>query len=73
MAILCVNPDCKTEMRRLRAGRLCLIEKPNGLLSHVWLCEACSQCLIVEYVAERGVVVRLRQHNSGWEPAALAA
>lgn len=60
MAILCVNPDCKTEMRRLRAGRLCLIEKRNGLLSHVWLCGACSQCFTVEYFAKHGVVMRLR-------------
>lgn len=60
MAILCINPDCKTEMRRLRAGRLCLIEKRNGLLSHVWLCGACSPCFIVEYFAKHGVVIRLR-------------
>lgn len=58
----CANPSCSATFRRLRDGKLFVVEAPdNGRpqLNYFWLCNSCSRTLTVAKKGNQSAVVPL--------------
>jgi hypothetical protein len=61
MVTKCANPDCSTEFRYLRHGKVFMIESSGcekRRLDYYWLCANCCQTMFVEYEPGKGAIVK---------------
>jgi hypothetical protein len=48
MVAHCANPGCSTEFRYLHDGKLYVVQSRDHSLPHfVWVCNACSQTMVL--------------------------
>ena len=66
----CANPGCESEFRRLKQGKLFLVETPiletspaltrkrerTHRIEHYWLCDQCASIFTLAYERGRGIV-----------------
>jgi len=66
MVAKCANPECSTQFRYLREGRLFAIPtssprsrkaNPNGSVEFAWLCNECAARFWVRFDAGQGLVL----------------
>ena len=59
----CANPSCSAPFRRLRDGRLFVVEAAAEghprKLNYFWLCDSCSRIMTVAKKGNQGAVVPL--------------
>ena len=64
----CANPECSTQFRHLRDGKLFQVQsqyfsrssdqnrRPSRYVEHYWLCNECSLRLTLAFDRERGMI-----------------
>ena len=84
----CANPVCLVPFRKLRQGKLFLVEteplegselrrahwrgQPSHRIEYYWLCDQCAFALTLSYERGRGVVTLPRPEVSPKKPAAAS-
>ena len=72
----CANPACSAIFRRLRDGRVFVIEVESSASGfshqrqHYWLCNSCCRSMTVIVDKDKGVQVRPRPGSETAAPAA---
>jgi len=55
MVTNCANPNCDAEFLYLHEGELFVIELPDKVVAHYWLCPSCTRHMRLVYNPTDGV------------------
>src|SRR4051812_660882 len=64
----CVNPACRTELKRLTSGDLYALERPLAVKDYFWLCSTCASALIPVLDSMGIVSLKSREANPRVSP-----